>query len=88
MRAQVMQFILSLAVLAAGSLFLSIVHEWIAGHHRFSLPLMNMTLVFFIGAASFPFWGWLSTVAVLGLYGVWCVAGGIIARASPAAQEL
>lgn len=74
-------FILSFVVLAAGALILSVVYESLAGNRSFSLPLANITLVVLIGGTLFPFWGWTSTIVVLGLYSAWCVIGGLMDRA-------
>jgi hypothetical protein len=78
----VVDFILAIAVLSVGSLILSIVYEGIAGNESFSLPFTNIFLVVVVGAVLYWFFGFTSTVIILGLYAFWAVIGGLIDRRS------
>ena len=73
-----LHFLFALAALLVGSLILSLVYEGIAGNASFSLPFANIFLVVVIGAVLYWFFGFKSTVIILGLYAVWAVVGGLI----------
>ena len=73
-------FMISLVALLMGSLILSFLYELTAGNKKFSLPFLNIILVTVIGSALFPFFGFTSTVIILSIYGLWCVAGGLLER--------
>ena len=74
------RFMISLVALLIGSLILSFLYELTAGNNKFSLPFLNIILVTVIGCALFPFFGFTSTVIILGVYGLWCAAGGLLER--------
>lgn len=59
---------LALTALLFGSLILSLVYEGIAGHESFSPPFANIFLVLVVGAVLYGFFGFKSTLIVLGLY--------------------
>ncbi len=73
-------FLLAIAALTAGSLVLSLLYENLAGNESFSLPLASLLIVTVLGAVLFPFFGWMSTLTVLGIYAVWCIVGGLVDR--------
>jgi hypothetical protein len=77
---RVLHFFLALASLLIGSIILSIVYEGVAGNERFSLPFANIFLVVVVGSVLYFFFGFRSTIVVLGLYTVWAVVGGLIDR--------
>ncbi len=73
-------FLLAMAALAVGSLLLSLLYEAIAGNESFSLPLASLLIVVVLGAVFFPFFGWTSTLTVLGIYAAGCIIGGLVDR--------
>ncbi len=75
-----LKFILNIVTLVVGSTLFSVMYEMIAGNRSFSLPFGNILLATLIGAVMFLFGGWVSTVAVLGLYGVYCLIGAFADR--------
>ncbi len=75
-----LHFFLAVATLLIGSLILSLVYEGVAGNESFSLPFMNIFLVVVVGMVLYWFFGFKSTVIVLGIYAVWAVVGGLIER--------
>jgi hypothetical protein len=75
-----LHFFLALAALLIGSLILSIVYEGVAGNESFSLPFANIFLVVVAGVVLYWFFGFKSTLIVLGVYAVWAVVGGLIDR--------
>ena len=72
----------ALGALLFGAIVLSVLYEAVAGNRSFSLPLANILLVVAIGGALFPFFRIKSTIAVLAVYAVWCLVGGLIDRRS------
>ncbi len=75
--------LLHLAVLFIVSILLSGVYEAIVGSRSFSLPLSNILLVTTIGTVLSKWWGWTSTIAILALYGLYMVVGGLVDRGPP-----
>lgn len=80
-------FLIALAALLIGSLLLSLVYEGIAGNESFSLPFSNLLIVTVLGAVLYAFFGFAAVAAVLGIYGVWWVGGGLIDRRSTPKDE-
>ena len=79
---KMLHFLLAVATLLIGSLFLSLVYEGVAGNESFSLPFAGIFLVVVVGSVLYYFFGFKSTVIVLGLYAAWAVVGGLIERRS------
>ena len=79
---EMLNFVLAVAALLMGSVILSLVYEGIAGNESFSLPLANILLVVVVGGILYWYFGFRSTVIILGLYAVWAVVGGLIERRS------
>jgi len=77
---KMLHFLLAVAALLIGSLILSLVYEGVAGNEGFSLPMANIFLIVVGGAVLYWFFGFKSTVIVLGLYAIWAVVGGLIER--------
>ena len=75
-----LSFVVSLAVLLIGSLLLSLLYELLAGNQSFSLPLSNIVLTIVAGGILYWFFGFKSTIAVLGVYAIWAVVGGLYDR--------
>ncbi len=75
-------YLLALMALLGGSLILSLVYEKVAGNESFSLPFANVLVVTVIGMVLFVFFGYLSIVIILTLYGAIGVIGGLMERRS------
>jgi hypothetical protein len=75
-----LQLLANIAVLIVGSLFLSLVYEGVAGNESFSLDFGGILLVTVVGGVLAPWYGWISTGIVLGVWGLICVVGGLADR--------
>ena len=78
----IIMFILSAVALFVGSFILSFTSGLVAGYKTFSLSPLHIVGLTVIGSALFPFFGFTSTVILLILYGMLCLAGGLWERFS------
>jgi MFS family permease len=76
----VLGFLVTAVILATGATLFAVVYEGIAGNESFSLPFMSILGVAILGAILHLIWGWIAAAIVLGLYGVYCVVGGLLDR--------
>jgi hypothetical protein len=70
----------AVVLLALGSSFLWIVSESIAGDEEPALHFGNVALVTLIGTGGFLVWGWTAIAVVLGAFGAWWIAVGVLER--------
>ena len=63
----------ALVSLLVGALILNYVSHGLAGRKTYFLHFGFVTMIVVVGAAVFPFWGWASTVWVLGIAALWSI---------------
>ena len=78
--ANMLSLALAIIALMLGAVVLSVLYESVAGNEGFSLPFFNILLVVVVGGTLHHFFGFKSTIAVLAVYGAWCVVGGLLDR--------
>ena len=63
----------ALLSLLVGALILNFVSQGLEGRKNYFLHFGFVTIILVVGAAVFPFWGWPSTVWVLGIAALWSI---------------
>lgn len=69
-----------MGALLLGTMAIAAVHGLLAGRETVNLYEGTAIAVAVAGSALFPFWGWASTLAILGILLLWSVVGGLRER--------
>jgi len=79
---------LSVVCLFIGTCAIAVVSGLLEGRtEEINLHVGTAILVSIIGGVLFLFWGWMSTVVLMGFLTVWTVVGGVVARMREAEGE-
>ena len=76
----VLSFLLAVVVLFVASSILWFLSEMIEGKQKFILHVGNVMLVTVLGSISFLFWGWISVVLVLVVFGGFWIIYSVMER--------
>ena len=76
----IVSFLLAVLVLIISSTALWFISEMIEGKQSFILHFGNILLVTLIGSVAFPFWGWISVLLVLVVFGSLWIIGAVARR--------
>ncbi len=76
----ILNFIAHFVSIVSGMFIFTAIGQWIQKIESFSLPLPLMLLVLIVGIVLFHWFGWISTLILLGGYGILCICDGIYGR--------
>ena len=76
----VLEFIAHFVSIVSGMFIFTAIGQWIQRTKSFSLPLLYMLLVLIAGIVLFHWFGWMSTLILLGAYGLLMIGDGIYGR--------
>ena len=77
---RILYFLLAVFVLLVASTLLWFLSEMIEGKRKFVLHFGNVLLVTVIGSVLFLFWGWISVLLVLGVFGGFWIVSSVVQR--------
>lgn len=77
---RILHFLLAVFVLFVASTLLWFLSEMIEGKQKFILHVGNVLLVTVLGSVSFIFWGWISVLLVLGVFGALWIISSVVRR--------